>query len=92
METMKLVLLMKLFEAESIDQLKSRCPIDISSDEYNHMTDYEFIEMVKEADQYDDYMIEKTIKSFIEEDVEQYPVFNLEDIKNMINKLKKEDK
>ena len=53
----KIKLLMELFKAEDLDELKARCPVNIENWFYNQMDDEEFIEMVKMMDRIDDEAI-----------------------------------
>lgn len=58
----KINLLMELFKANDIDELKARCPININNWLYNNMDNKEFIEMVILIDKLEDEMIFRELK------------------------------
>jgi len=58
----KIKLLMSLFGANNIDELKARCPININNWLYNNMDNEEFIEMVVLIDEFDDERIFRELK------------------------------
>lgn len=66
----KIKLLMGLFGAKDMDELKARCPINLNNSLYNFMDNEEFIEMVIMIDELDDEIIfrelkERKIESFV---------------------------
>jgi hypothetical protein len=58
----KINLLMGLFGANDIDELKDRCSININNWLYNNMDNEEFIEMVILIDKLDDERIFRELK------------------------------
>ena len=58
----KIKLLMDLFGANNIDELKARCPININNWLYNNMDNEEFVEMVVLIDEFDDERIFRELK------------------------------
>ena len=58
----KIKLLMGLFGAKDMDELKARCPINLNNSLYNFMDNEEFIEMVITIDTLDDERIFREVK------------------------------
>ena len=81
----KINLLMGLFGANDIDELKARCPININNWLYNNMDDEEFIEMVILIDELDDERIFRELK---ERKIERESFINHEEMMIYIESLK----
>lgn len=81
----KIKLLMGLFGAKDIDELKARCPINLNNSLYNFMDNEDFIEMVIMIDAFDDERIFRDLK---ERKIERESFINYEEMMMYIESLK----
>ena len=81
----KINLLMGLFGANDMDELKARCPININNWLYNNMDNEEFIEMVIMINAFDDERIFRDLK---ERKIEKETIINYEEMMTYIESLK----
>ena len=81
----KIKLLMGLFGAKDIDELKARCPINLNNGLYNFMDNEEFIEMIIMIDTLDDERIFRELK---ERKIERESFISDEEMKLYIESLK----
>lgn len=81
----KIKLLMGLFGAKDIDELKARCPINLNNSLYNFMDNEDFIEMVIMIDAFDDERIFRDLK---ERKIERESFINHEEMMMYIESLK----
>lgn len=84
----KINLLMGLFGANDMDELKARCPININNWLYNNMDNEEFIEMVILIDKLDDERIFRELK---ERKIESESFINHEEMMMYIESLKEDE-